>query len=298
MADVRISAFIDELFAPTPVGPRRNPRTGGDLEPDPPLQPHLPALLFHFRRQPVQGRVVDGEVFGGDGRPEGLPRAGADPSSGGELLRPDIFDIARCQGHAGFYTALSSNGTLIGPENIDAIDAIGFDYVGISLDGIDATHDRFRRKQAPLPPRSRHMRRPGPRAPGRRAPHLTQDNAHDLPALLRLVADEAIDPSISRTSTTPGRQHQPQDRRPPPHPRRADGPAVRHLDRARSVRRDFTTGNRMRTGFTSIGWAQLPREGRSRIRQSCASGAGNASAERGEHRQPGNVPRHHVVAHR
>src|SRR5512139_2246689 len=54
--------------------------------------------------------------------------------SGGEpLLRPDIFDIALRATAMGFYVGLSSNGTLITEKNIDAIAAIGFNYVGISL---------------------------------------------------------------------------------------------------------------------------------------------------------------------
>ncbi|MFM8444510.1 MAG: radical SAM protein, partial [Methylococcus sp.] len=66
--------------------------------------------------------------------------------SGGEpLLRHDIFAVARRAKAMGFYVGLSSNGTLITPANIDAIDAIGFDYVGVSLDGMRETHDAFRR---------------------------------------------------------------------------------------------------------------------------------------------------------
>ena len=65
--------------------------------------------------------------------------------SGGEpLLRPDIFDISRRAKAMGFYTALSSNGALIDEDKADRIAEIGYDYVGISLDGIGATNDRFR----------------------------------------------------------------------------------------------------------------------------------------------------------
>ncbi len=65
--------------------------------------------------------------------------------SGGEpLLRPDIFDISRRAKSMRFYTALSSNGALIDEEAADRIAEIGYDYVGVSLDGIGETHDRFR----------------------------------------------------------------------------------------------------------------------------------------------------------
>ncbi|XOT98420.1 radical SAM protein, partial [Alcaligenes pakistanensis] len=44
----------------------------------------------------------------------------------------------------GMYVGLSSNGTLITEQNIDQIADCGFDYVGISLDGLQARHDRIR----------------------------------------------------------------------------------------------------------------------------------------------------------
>ncbi len=66
--------------------------------------------------------------------------------SGGEpLLRPDLFTIAERAREMRFYVGLSSNGTLIDAAMADRIAAARFDYVGISLDGIGAVHDRFRR---------------------------------------------------------------------------------------------------------------------------------------------------------
>ena len=77
--------------------------------------------------------------------------------SGGEpLLRKDLFEIAARGKALGFYLGLSTNGTLIDDALARRIATTGFDYVGISLDGLGATHDRFRRKagafelQAPL----------------------------------------------------------------------------------------------------------------------------------------------------
>ncbi len=68
--------------------------------------------------------------------------------SGGEpLLHPDIFDISRRAKTMGFYVALSSNGTLITQQNISQIVEINYQYVGVSLDGIGATHGKFRQKQ-------------------------------------------------------------------------------------------------------------------------------------------------------
>jgi len=66
--------------------------------------------------------------------------------SGGEpLLRRDIFELAERAKALKFYVGLSSNGTLIDAPMAERVAAAGFDYVGISLDGIGAVHDRFRR---------------------------------------------------------------------------------------------------------------------------------------------------------
>ena len=68
--------------------------------------------------------------------------------SGGEpLLRDDIFEISRRAKRQGFYVGLSTNGTLIDERNIAAIADIGYDYVGVSIDGMRETHDRFRRRE-------------------------------------------------------------------------------------------------------------------------------------------------------
>ena len=67
--------------------------------------------------------------------------------SGGEpLMRPDIFDISQRAKAMGFYVGLSSNGTLITGDNIAKIAEVGYDYVGVSLDGMREVHDRFRRR--------------------------------------------------------------------------------------------------------------------------------------------------------
>ncbi len=66
--------------------------------------------------------------------------------SGGEpLMRPDLFDIAARARALGFHVGLSTNGTLIDAAMAARIADAGFDYVGISLDGLRETHDRFRR---------------------------------------------------------------------------------------------------------------------------------------------------------
>jgi len=115
--------------------------------------------------------------------------------SGGEpLLRPDIFDISRRARDMGFYVGLSTNGTLIDEGMIDRIAGIGYDYVGISIDGIQKTHDRFRRRDGAYDASMRAIRLCRARGikVGMRFT-MTQDNAHELPELLDLMETEGVD---------------------------------------------------------------------------------------------------------
>ena len=65
--------------------------------------------------------------------------------SGGEpFARPDILDLARHAVAKGLRVVFSTNGTLIDAALAAEIKAIGVSYAGISVDGAEATHDRFR----------------------------------------------------------------------------------------------------------------------------------------------------------
>lgn len=65
--------------------------------------------------------------------------------SGGEpLLRQDLFEVAKLATTNGIRAVLSTNGTLITPEVAGKLKEAGFSYVGVSIDGIEATNDRFR----------------------------------------------------------------------------------------------------------------------------------------------------------
>ncbi|HHJ14981.1 MAG TPA: heme d1 biosynthesis radical SAM protein NirJ [Gammaproteobacteria bacterium] len=115
--------------------------------------------------------------------------------SGGEpLLRPDIFEISRHARALGFYVGLSTNGTLIDENNIRTIAETGYDYVGISLDGMHQTHDRFRRKRGAFDASLRAIRLcrdAGIRVGMRFTP--TQETADELPQLLDLMREEGVD---------------------------------------------------------------------------------------------------------
>lgn len=65
--------------------------------------------------------------------------------SGGEpLIRPDIFELCEYAISKGIRVTISTNGTLITPETAEKIKNIGISYVGISLDGLEDTNNKFR----------------------------------------------------------------------------------------------------------------------------------------------------------
>jgi len=191
----RISQFMQEIAQPTPLGPKRNPPG--------------PVLIWNLIRRcnltckhcysisadkDFPGELSTEAVFG---VMDDLKRFRVPVLilSGGEpLLRSDIYDVARRAKEMGFYVGLSTNGTLIDESNIGQIAAIGFDYVGVSLDGIAETHDKFRRMDGAFDKSMHGIRLCKARGikVGIRFT-LTQDNAHDLPALLQLMEDEGQD---------------------------------------------------------------------------------------------------------
>lgn len=68
--------------------------------------------------------------------------------SGGEpLLRLDLLELAQYAVDKGLRAVISTNGTLITKEIAVKLQKIGLSYVGVSLDGTQKTHDRFRGKK-------------------------------------------------------------------------------------------------------------------------------------------------------
>lgn len=64
--------------------------------------------------------------------------------SGGEpLVRKDIFELASYAKSKGIITYLSSNGLYVNNSNVKQI-VETFDYIGVSIDGNEETHDMFR----------------------------------------------------------------------------------------------------------------------------------------------------------
>ena len=191
----RISRYMQELAHPTPIGPAHVPRG--------------PVVIWNLIRRcnltckhcysisadrDFPGELETQEIFA---VMDDLHRFGVPVLilSGGEpLLRPDIFEISTRAKRLGFYVGLSTNGTLVDADNIDRIAAVGYDYVGISLDGMRETHDRFRRKDGAFDASLAGVRLCRERGikVGLRFT-MTEDNAGELPDLLALMEEEDVD---------------------------------------------------------------------------------------------------------
>ena len=66
--------------------------------------------------------------------------------SGGEpMMREDLFDLIGKATQRNMRTTLSTNGTLITRQAAKELKKFKMGYVGISLDGLEDTHDKFRR---------------------------------------------------------------------------------------------------------------------------------------------------------
>jgi heme d1 biosynthesis radical SAM protein NirJ len=191
----RISQYMHELAQPTPMGPKRNPPG--------------PVVIWNLIRRcnltckhcysisadkDFAGELDTQEVLNVMDDLKGFHVPVLILSGGEPLLRPDIFEISHRAKEKGFYVGLSTNGTLIDEAMIDRVAAVGYDYVGISIDGIRDTHDRFRRKAGAFDASMHAIRLCRDRGIkiGMRFT-LTQDNAHELPELLALMETEDID---------------------------------------------------------------------------------------------------------
>lgn len=68
--------------------------------------------------------------------------------SGGEpLMHPNFLDLCFYAKSKGMRAVISTNGTLITRELAKELKKVGLSYVGISLDGLESVHDKFRGKK-------------------------------------------------------------------------------------------------------------------------------------------------------
>jgi heme d1 biosynthesis radical SAM protein NirJ len=278
----RLSSYMRELVRPTPL---RH------------LRPSGPVVIWNLVRRcnlnclhcyslssdvDFPGELTTGEVFTvmEDLRAFGVP---ALILSGGEpLLRPDIFEISARAKQQGFYVGLSSNGTLIDEAMSRRIAAVGYDYVGISLDGIGAVHDRFRRQEGAFDAALAGMRLC--RAEGIKVGlrfTMTERNVESLAEMLDLVDEEEIDKFYLSHLVYAGRGN-----------RYREDDAYHRTTResmnlifercwdyvARGVTKEFVTGNNDADGVYFLDWVKrrFP-ERADHIRAKLVSWGGNSS---------------------
>ncbi len=93
---------------------------------------------------PLELTTQECKVFLGQVREVGSPIV---ILTGGEpLLRKDIFEIAEYGHGLGLKMVMATNGTLLSPEIVSRLKAVGIKRVSVSIDGHDAkTHDGFRK---------------------------------------------------------------------------------------------------------------------------------------------------------
>lgn len=281
----RITQYMQTLQNPTPIGPARKPPG--------------PVVIWNLIRRcnltckhcysisadiDFPGELSTQEVFTvmDDLKQFRVPVL---ILSGGEpLLRPDIFEISKRAKAMGFYVGLSSNGTLINESNIEKIAEVGYDYVGVSLDGLGETHDRFRQRKGAFDASLRGIelcRQHGIKAGVRFT--LTQDNSHELPALLDLVAEREIDKFYLSHLNYAGRgnRHRKQD---------VFHQTTRHAmdllfnrcwqELQSGMTREYVTGNNDADGPYLLQWAQqhVPDQVES-LRQRLQQWGGNSSGQ-------------------
>lgn len=114
--------------------------------------------------------------------------------SGGEpLIRKDLFELAAYAVSKGLRPVLSTNGTLIDETVARQLKDLGFIYIGISLDGMGETNDRFRGVKGAFDAAMRGFR--NCRAVGQRVGlrlTLTKRNIDDLDNIFDFLEQEQI----------------------------------------------------------------------------------------------------------
>ncbi len=278
----RLSQFMREIVAPTPVRPNAPPG---------------PVVIWNLVRRcnlncrhcyslsadvdfPGELTRQEIETVMADLRAFGVPVL---ILSGGEpLLRPDIFEISAHAKALGFYVGLSTNGTLIDERTADRIAEVGYDYLGVSLDGIGAVHDRFRRREGAFEAALDGLRRCKARGVkvGLRFT-MTERNVASLPELLDLLDREEIDKFYLSHLVYAGRGD-----------RYRDDDAYHRTTREamdlifarcwdyvrRGVAKEFVTGNNDADGVYFLHWVERNFPDRAaHLRAKLAAWGGNAS---------------------
>lgn len=114
--------------------------------------------------------------------------------SGGEpLVRPDLPELAKYAVSKGMRAVISTNGTLITEEKAALLKEVGLSYVGISLDGLEATNDKFRGQEGAFKAALagiRACKKVGIKVGLRYT--ITKHNAQDIGGIFDLLEEEDI----------------------------------------------------------------------------------------------------------
>ncbi|GGE81815.1 heme d1 biosynthesis radical SAM protein NirJ [Stappia taiwanensis] len=194
----RLSQYMHQLIDPTPVRGRRG------------SGPVKPVVIWNLTRRcnlrcrhcyttsadvAFPGELTHEEALGVLDDLAGFNVPALILSGGEPLSRFDFFELAeRARALRFKYLALSTNGTRLTGETADKVADLGFDYVGISLDGIGATNDWFRGVEGAFAEALAGVRACKARGVkvGLRFT-VTDANSDQLPAMLDLCEAEGVD---------------------------------------------------------------------------------------------------------
>ncbi|ODS33610.1 MAG: moaA/nirJ/pqqE cofactor biosynthesis protein [Candidatus Scalindua rubra] len=114
--------------------------------------------------------------------------------SGGEpLMREDLMELISYARNKGLRAVISTNGTLITEEKAESLKQFGLSYVGISLDGLKETNDKFRGIEGAFDDALqgiRNCQKVGIKVGLRFT--INKRNAQDIPGIFKLIEEENI----------------------------------------------------------------------------------------------------------
>jgi len=114
--------------------------------------------------------------------------------SGGEpLMREDLPELVEFAVDQGMRAVISTNGTLLTKKTVNILKKTGISYVGVSLDGMEKTHDRFRGVEGAFDTTVKGIRtclEEGIKVGVRLT--MNRKNFSDIPAIFNLIEKENI----------------------------------------------------------------------------------------------------------
>jgi radical SAM protein with 4Fe4S-binding SPASM domain len=108
-------------------------------------------------------------------------------------MRPDLEELAKYATQKGMRAVISTNGTLIAEDVAKRLKDIGLSYVGVSLDGMRETNDRFRGVRGAFDMALagiRNCKRAGIKVGLRFT--MNRINVKDMPGIFKLLEEEDI----------------------------------------------------------------------------------------------------------